>query len=60
MTGMRGGKQPKSVFEQPHSISENESSSQKMTDAILEKIKRSGYQSLTDKEREWLHKASKH
>jgi membrane associated rhomboid family serine protease len=52
-------RQPKSVFEEPHSISENENANQKMTDAILEKIKRSGYQSLTDKEREWLHKVSK-
>jgi membrane associated rhomboid family serine protease len=61
MTGSRGGKprQPQSVFEQPHSISENESSSQKMLDAILEKIKRSGYPSLTDSERAFLHKESK-
>ena len=62
MTAMRGGgpmQQPKTVFNTPRQSSEDENPDQVVIDAILEKIKRSGIQSLSDEERAWLYKASK-
>ena len=52
-------KQPVSVFNTPHQASDGEVINQRLVDAILEKIKRSGIQSLTDQERELLYKVSK-
>jgi membrane associated rhomboid family serine protease len=52
-------KQPASVFNTPHQATDGETADQRLVDAILEKIKRSGIQSLTDKERDLLYKVSK-
>ncbi|MEY4927514.1 MAG: hypothetical protein RI894_1950 [Bacteroidota bacterium] len=62
MTATRGGaskSQPKTVFNTPRHSSDDEDHERVLVDAILEKIKRSGIQSLSDKEREMLYKSSK-
>ncbi len=62
MTATRGGSsrnEPKTVFNTPRHSSDDEDPEKVLVDAILEKIKRSGIQSLNDKEREILYKASK-
>ncbi len=62
MTASRGGgniNQPNTVFNTPRHSSGDENPDQVVIDAILEKIKRSGIQSLSDQERAWLYKASK-
>ncbi len=62
MTASRGGgsmNQPNTPFNTPHQVSGDENPDQVVIDAILEKIKRSGIQSLSEQERAWLYKASK-
>lgn len=63
LTATRGGgsmhSAQKTVLNTPRQASGDENNTQVVIDEILEKIKRSGINSLSDKEREWLYKASK-
>lgn len=59
-SNLRAVPKPKpDTFATPHSVTDGDNVSQQVIDKILDKVKATGYASLTDREKEYLFKVSK-